>query len=345
MNKFFTIISLLFIVTYADCKKISFSDILTSFSQISQVEGAGDLVEATHREFEASVQKLEEYDGIVNNACSNLVTRSEGNKARLEGDIAKTQLTIDLMNARNAEIEQELVESASHQEEYAASKVQLENDLKEAAQDLENKALAIVERARVLRRLSDVLDDNLVGSQRSGTVSNFNVDKSLSGYSFVEVHNQLKELKSNDAMVKSMISTLILITQDEGLFANQETVGKIKNLLNSILVRDQENGEALRQAFAERTVSINESISSLVDNMNKETESDAERRAVLAENAVLTKFAESELADMRNHLNRNDARSQSNQQVCEKLRQGSNNARRRNEDGNTKFDELRSLIA
>jgi chromosome segregation ATPase len=346
MNKIFTIISLLFIVIYADCKRVSFSDIVRSFSQISQVEGAQQLYEATHSEFEASIKKLQEYDEIVKSTCDKLVANSQENQARLEGDIAGAQESITNLNAKNVEIQEKLEESAKNKEEYTASKEKLESDLNDAAQELQAKALAIVERDRVLRRLSDLLQDNFVGNQKTASLSNFNLDKSLSGYSFVEVHNQMKELKSHDPIVKSMISTLILITQDgKGVFANQESVGKITSLIDSIRSKDQQSEQELKDAFDKKSANIKESISSLDDNLFKLVEADSENRATLNQIANLLKSATNELADMRNHLNKNDARRESNIKMCDKFRQQSSNERKLSDEGNNKFEELRNLIA
>ena len=74
MNKFFTVISLLLIVAYANCtKKVSYSQIVSSLSQISQVEGAASLVDSVTASMNKGLKDLALFRTALQNECGALV--------------------------------------------------------------------------------------------------------------------------------------------------------------------------------------------------------------------------------------------------------------------------------
>ena len=203
----------------------------------------------------------------------------------------------------------------------------------------------MIERARVLRRLSNLVQDELVGSQRNSTVGQYHLDTKLSGYTFLEVHNQLKELKSHDPIVKSMITTLILITQDKkNIFANHENVGKIQAMIENIIKKDAVAGEKLRQEVAEKKEEILKSLRSLADDMFKVMESLAEKRATIVQNNNIIKFNAAEQKGMLEHLNRINLRKNNNIAMCEKFNKNFKNQAGNVRDEISRFTDFKKLI-
>merc|ERR1712100_671832 len=159
---------------------------------------------------------------------------------------------------------------------------------------LQDQTTDFVQRQRVLKRLMNLINDELRGNQRESTVGNFEVDKKLSGFSFVEVHNQLKELESHDPIVRSMITTLVLITQDQkNIFANQAQVGKIAAMIEEIVKKDAAAGLRLRQQTADKANEINKTLGELADAMDKQMNVLAEKRSLVVQNHQSIAFVKS----------------------------------------------------
>merc|ERR1711934_210009 len=166
---------------------------------------------------------------------------------------------------------------------------------------LQDQSTDFVQRQRVLKRLMNLINDELKGNQRESTVGNFEVDKSHSGFSFLEVHNQLKELNSSDPLVNSMITTLIMITKDKkDVFANQEGVKKIRQMIFQIMKKD-------RIKMQRRRFEANMNII-------------AEGRAQIAANDRARAYIQSQLRDMSKHESLMVRKTSSNMQLCGKLK-------------------------
>merc|ERR1712222_167002 len=181
-------------------------------------------------------------------------------------------------------------------------------------------ATDFVERQRVLKRLMNLINDELKGNQRESTVGNFEVDKSLSGFSFLEVHNQLKEINSSDPLVNSMITTLIMITKDKkDVFANQEGVKKIRQMIFQIMKKDRIKMQRRRfEANMERR-QLNIKVNRLVRNSEKNMNIIAEGRAQILANERGVAYIQSQLIDMKKHLDFMKRKTASNMQICNKL--------------------------
>merc|ERR1712100_171410 len=185
---------------------------------------------------------------------------------------------------------------------------------------LQDQSTDFVQRQRVLKRLMNLINDELRGNQRESTVGNFEVDKSLSGFSFVEVHNQLKELDSKDPLLNSMITTLIMITKDKkDVFANQEGVKKIRQMIFQILKKDRIKMQRRRfQANMERR-QLNNKINNFVRNAEKNMNIIAEGGATIRANEQRIAYIQSNLKDIAKHETLMKQKTGSNMQLCNKL--------------------------
>lgn len=347
MNKFFTVISLLFIVTYASCtQKVSYSDIVSSFAELTHVEGAEHVYNGIKTEFENSVHQLEAYDNALQNECSNIVSRSNAHHNHIEENIANANKSVQEMKENILQLNLQMTQNENDRKHQMELRHNLQQELKEGAENVQQVAMDMVERNRILKRLQDLVQDELHGAQRHSTVGNFHVDKKLSGYSFVEVHNQLKELESKDPIVKSMISTLVLITQDQNdVFANQETVGKILHMIDNLIKQGQKHMAQVQHAFEEKSAHIHKSLHHSANAMLQAGENYASHRASVQMNTQQIKFVNQDVAGMQDHARRCDARRVSNIDMCKKLQRQSANVRKGLADAANRFEHLRKLIA
>merc|ERR1712166_273258 len=281
MNKIFTVISLLFIVAYANCtQKASYSEIVSSLAQVSHIEGADAIVAAVATSWEESLKKLTLFNIALNNQCTGILQRAIKKEDNIKAAIKANTDTITDLIGENKEIASHIAEAVEAQAGNKKNAEALKEEIVDDAGKLQDKLLAIVERARVLKRLSNLVQDELTGAQKESTVGDFKVDKKLSGYSFLEVHNQLKELNSHDPIVKSMITTLVLITQDQkDLFANQKQFGKIQAMIEQIIKKDAAAGLEIRAAAAKKAGEIHASLSELADDMMKVMNTIAEKKS------------------------------------------------------------------
>lgn len=347
MNKFFTIISMLLFVAFANStKKVSYLDIVSSLAQVTHVEGAGELAHQMVQSYAESLQKLQAYNAALDHQCNNILKRANEKHQNFQTAINNTNASIENMQNDNKETAAQIVQLQKDQHENEENAQKLKREIIEDAQTLQEKTLAIVERARVLRRLANLVEDELVGDQRNSTVGQYNVDKSLSGYSFVEVHSQLKELQStHDPIVKSMITTLILITQDQkNIFANQETVGKIHNMIEEIIKRDASNGEQLRQQANEKRSAISKHLTELAETSAKNNNLIAEKRADIVQNNNAINFSKNAQNGMHRHMNQAAQRLKSNQEMCQKVRNLSQVEKHAANQGKQRFENLAKMV-
>merc|ERR1712032_1150076 len=194
-------------------------------------------------------------------------------------------------------------------------------EMQENLGKLQDQIAAFVERQRVLRRLMNLINDELRGNQRDSTVGNFEVDKSLSGFSFLEVHNQLKGLNSGDPLVNSMITTLIMITKDKkDVFADQEGVKKIRQMIYQIMRNDRRKMQRRRfQANMERR-QLNNKVSNFVRISERNMNIIAEARATMASNERAQVFIQISIKDLSKHAMLLGRKIQSNMRYCGNLK-------------------------
>lgn len=345
MNKLLTIFSVLLIVAYAHAtKKVSYSEIVSSLAQVSHVEGADTIVETVAASYAESLKKLQVFNTALNNQCTGIAARASKKYENFQASIKSTISSINEIEGNSKELANEISQVQQDQVENQQNQEKLREQIKEGREKLQDQSIAIIERSRVLRRLSNLVQDELTGNQRVGTVDQFKVDNSRSGYSFVEVHNQLKELESRDAVTKSMISTLILITQDRN-FANQENVGKIQALINQIIQKDAQRAEELRKNAADEAAIIQKSLSESSEAMMKNVSLIAEKRAQIAANLNVVRFSRAEQKDMEKHMARATVRKSSNLAACKKVQDMSKLQAGDFNNGRERFENLKKVLS
>merc|ERR1711957_649293 len=347
MNKIFTVISLLFIVAYANCtQKVSYSEIVSSLAQVSHIEGADAIVAAVATSWEESLKKLTLFNIALNNQCTGILQRAIKKEDNIKAAIKANTDTIAYLIGENKEIASHIAEAVEAQAGNKKNAEALKEEIVDDAGKLQDKLLAIVERARVLKRLSNLVQDELTGAQKESTVGDFKVDKKLSGFSFLEVHNQLKELNSHDPIVKSMITTLVLITQDQkDLFANQAQVGKIQAMINGIIKKDAAHGAQIREIASAKAIEINKSLSELADDMFKNMNSIAENKATVAQHVQIIAFLGSEKNGMDAQMKRASVRKVSNVAMCKKVQDLNKVQQGDFKSGVQRFADLKKLVA
>jgi hypothetical protein len=347
MNKILTVISLLFIVAHANCtKKVSYSEIVSSLAQVQHVEGVDGLFATTESSWDESLSKLNAFKIAITNQCKGITARGEAKATNSADNIKSTVQIITDLGADNVKLSEEIKEAVAAQSGNQENAANLKEELVNDAGVLQDKTMAIVERARVLRRLSNLVQDELVGAQRDSTVGDFKVDKKASGFSFVEVHNQLKELNSHDPIVKSMITTLVLITQDKkNLFANQEQVGKIAAMIDEIIKKDAAAGLKLRTDAAEKATEIHKSLSELSEDMMVQMNVIAEKRATIVQHNNIISFSKAEKISMEAAAARASKRHSNNMAMCTKVQAHNKLVRGDFASGASRFEELKKLVA
>lgn len=347
MNKLITLFSLLLFVAYVNTtSKITYSEIVSSLSEVAHVEGAEQLINTVANNWKENVQKLEGYNTAIANQCNGILKRGNQRLENFQTNQNNINNSITELENDNKKFAGE-VQNLNNVREENNQKIQaMRNDIRESRQDVQVQVLAIVERERVLRRLDNLIEDELVGKQRNTNLGNINVDKTLSGFSFVETRSQLKDLKSNDPIVKSMISTLILITQDEkNLFSNQENVEKIRAMIEEIIKKDQNNIQNIRQEVTDKIAKLEQGIHDLSDTMIKDVETLAEKRATIARNLQTIKFSRTTLKSLENQISRAQVRKNSNLAICKQVQDRIKIQRQDFNSANSRFEELREMLA
>jgi chromosome segregation ATPase len=319
MNKLSTIISLLFIVAFVN-SKVSYSDIVSSLAEISSVNGGVEHVEQTLSSFKESTKLFGAFDERLSSECKHIQERSDRRNQEISNILAGLNKQVTDMQNDNKSAAEDIVNLEKTLESNNSGIENLNNQKEEDRSSVEAKTLNLVQRRRILQRLSNLVRDELTGEQRSATVGNFNVDKKLSGYSFVEVHNQLKELKSTDAMTKSMITTLIMITQNKNVFANHESVAKIDNLINQIIEKDAKTVVQLREESEKKQESLNNQINNFRQENDKIFDSLSNKRNTLVANARLNTTIQAEIVSVTMHQQRANKRSKNNADMCNNLK-------------------------
>jgi len=346
MNKIFTVISLLLFVAFANStKQVTYSEIVSSLAQVSHVEGADAIMDGVKANWSENLKNLNAYNSALATQCDNIVSRANERAKTFTANMAGFKNTVEELQGNLKSLQQSVQDGRNTLKESATRIQGLRSSIEDNAREVEEHVMGIVERDRVLRRLENILEDELTGSQRHATVGNYNVNNTVSGITFLEVHNQLKELDSKDPVVKSMISTLILITQDtKNLFSNQANVGKIRNMIAGIIRRGEQSVQRQRQESEMQINQIRQQIQEqselaqrAVDNVNQKEGRIQQSRAVI-------RFTETARRGMEAHAKRAATRRENNIAMCNKVRK-LNVAQQENiQAGLNRFASLRQLL-
>jgi hypothetical protein len=347
MNKVLSILSVLLIVTFANAtKKVSYSEILSSLAEVSPpAPSAAALMDSMNRAYAASLEKFNGFTNELKRQCNGLRDAFQKNSAAFAVSQKANNDFIGKLNKSNVllissiAIGEDFVKKTTKEVESIV--VELEDDKKA----LEQRELTSIERQRVLKRLVNLVQDELTGGQRNSTVNTYNVDNNFSKFSFVEIHNQLKELQSDDAIVKSMITTLIMLTSERGIFANQKQVGKIITLIEDIIRKDALNlKEYMITAGAKRA-----KLRELKKGLNEQIETSSLKNRQNLHQISLNKDRIQHLQTTSNEEEKSFQRSQTrnnrNMQACaeaEKMARGQHGSIKASQE---RFSDLRSLLA
>jgi hypothetical protein len=347
MNKFITILSVLLFVTYANAtEKVSYSEIVNSLAEITKVQGAPDLVKSISSAFNQSYKQLEGFNSEVRRQCSAI---NENGKRKTESTqrlIASVTKNIASLTKHNASLAARIILSKNSRKANKARREVVVKSMQTERVVKEQRSLNLVQRKRILRRLRNLIRDELNGKQRSGTVNSFKVNNSASKFSFVELHNELEELEAHDAVTKSMITTLILITRNpNGNFANQQNVGKVLNLINQIMLKDQLNYNLFVKSSNQRRALLKLQRNALTLAIDGAKQRNSQRRITIHHNKLRIASNQTELVNLQKAIKRNQTRQSSNTAACKKHEQVSDMQKKHFTNGQRRFDELLRLLA
>merc|ERR1712032_734544 len=257
----------------------------------THVPNGPETVDLIEHNFQETVKLGHKYDQALKSQCNNIIKRFQTGANNALEETKKLHNGSEQMHFETNAIKQKIQSVAADQKEDQEKLENVKAEIQENLGKLQDQSTDFVERQRVLKRLMNLINDELKGNQRESTVGNFEVDKSHSGFSFLEVHNQLKELDSKDPLVNSMITTLIMITKDKkDVFANQEGVKKIRQMIYQIMRNDRRKMQRRRfQANMERR-QLNNKVSNFVRISERNMNIIAEARATMASNEQRTAF-------------------------------------------------------
>jgi hypothetical protein len=310
------------------------------------VQNGAEIVDSIESSFRDSVEKYVAYDNELTGQCNRISERSEKRNADFKNNEADLNKSVLDMNAENKVLAESNESANKNIREYLTKVDSLKQQGVEDRNNVQEQTVKNVESQRVLKRLSNLVQDELTGNQRTATIGQYNTDKSLSGYSFLEVHNQLKGLNAQNAIVKSMISTLIMITQDQkNLFANQESVKKIQHVIDQLLRHFREQAVSLREESQKRQEEFRSAAENLATSVAKFRDTIANNNAQIAANTRQVQSMKAEIASMQIHIANANKRSKSNFSLCNNLKKMIGIHKRVMEEGNKRMNELRQQLA
>lgn len=317
MNKFITILSVLLFVTYANTtSKVSYSEIVNSLAEITRVQAGSELVKNIGADFKVSADKLIGFGKQLAKQCHAIINANEQKQKQ-------TQAVIESVKKNTASLEKENVAAtaaiAQGQKDIASQKAQAKahkNNVAKEFQALNKRSLNLVQRARILKRLVNLIQDEMAGGQRTEKVSSFKVDNKLSKFTFAELHNEMKELDHPDAFIQSMMTTLIMITSKRTHFVNQKNVQRILGLIKNIMQKDRSSFESYKKSLDARVAAMKKARKGLEASIGAIYESIFERRAAIASNVMRIKQNKADVDNMEKILKRAGSRKEFNQNAC-----------------------------
>jgi len=279
MRTYSTIISMLVLLACANATKtVSYSDIVYSLMELNDDDQSLENLSNIHVSLAESKEKLIAFDDDLRFKC-NLAEKTGSEKLQSYGN--------QLIALEQSKTENSASQTAVREQQEEASKIITTNQenidnlnvkISSEKATLANNERSRAERVLIYKRLQNFVQDELASQadQRKTDMTSINVDKSFSGQtSFVQLQHIRSDLtsiaaKASNPMTKSMITTLLLITQsnNKNLFADQGLVTKVQGLLNSLVQKELE-------AFQEEEAAANNNISSfksMISNLSEEAD-------------------------------------------------------------------------
>lgn len=330
MRTYSTIISLIFIVACANAtKSVSYSDIVYSLMEVNQDTNTNKSLENFNKidlSFKESKDKLEAWDVSLKKRCSD---------AQLMGvDKLQSQGThlISLEKSKRENLEKQAAVRQAHEKTKALVTANMdeikflnEKIIVEKATFLENEKKR-AERYMIYRRLISFVEDELTGNQRKTNMNDFNVDKNFSGKTafvqFERIRSDLATIsaKTADPMAKSMITTLLMLTQDsnKNLFVDPELVTKVKSLITLLMGKEYNSYLAEKEAFEKNTEGCNAIINGKTDEVDREKEQELMDVAEIAALEQAVRNIESEIKSVARAQEKQRKKNAIQGQMCQK---------------------------
>jgi len=254
-----TIISLLLLVACANAtKSVSYSDIVYSLMELNDDNKSLESFTKINLSLTESKEKLNTFDAKLKERCV-MAQQSGSEKLQNQGrqiislEESKIETSVKQAEIRFAQEAAKTIVASSIEE------IKKFNELmnSEKASYLTNEKKR-AERYMIFKRLISFVEDELESNeaQRKTKMDTINVDKSFTGKTaFVQMERIRSDLtnisaKTADPITKSIITTLLMITQSSNkyLFVNPELVAKIKNLIAQLMDKEQESDQAESKA-------------------------------------------------------------------------------------------------
>lgn len=331
MRTYSTIISLIFLVAFANAtKSISYSDIVYSLMELNDnntVKGLENL-NKINVSFAESKEKLVALDARLKDRCA-AAQQMGAHKLQSQGN----QL-IALQKSKNDFLEKQTAvrkEQENAKQFVAAAQKEIEG-LRETIASEKAAFLASekrrAERYSIYHRLVSFAEDELTSNapQRTTEMGAINVDKSFSGKtSFVQFERIRSDLanisaKSSDPMAKSMITTLLMITQssDKKLFANSELVQRVKSLIETLMSKEWDTNEAERQALVKNTDAYNAMINAKSEEADGQKDQELMHVAELASLELSVRNSENEIKAYTKAQEKQRKKNSVQDEMCQK---------------------------
>ena len=219
---------------------------------------------------------------------------------------------------------------------------------KQRLRDLE---VSVTERVAVLIRLRNILADELTGSQRTSTVGTFNVNKAASGYKFVELESIKESLNSlkadSDILTKSMITTLIMISEKKGgnLFANPKTVAKIFAMVEKIMTVTKNSLNAAKNTHRSNVLNLQKIIAMAKRQVENVDEKTMRLSAQKSANVANVNYLNAGVVSIKKSAAKNVRKNRIYTQICNKQSALVNRHKKTLNDIMSKFDGLRADLS
>jgi len=322
INIFALIMILAFVKTTK--KMASYSDIVQSFSEISepQDEGLAKLNQITDS-FSESFNQLKNMESLVSSNCQRLQNEGETRVNAIKKSIEKLQEEVKILNTENTETQSNIEKNIKNQKEEVIKIQNAREDIIKAKDEVSKKEMELYETINVLHRLKNIAEDELSGTYKMETqMKNFTIVNNH-GVSFIQRANLKEELKSvmrkTETEGKALISTLILMaSNDDGHYSDPKTVQKILDVLDKIIKQNEEKKNNLQVQYLENTKefrAIIDNSENLIQNLN---ESAIKDQFNVSNNNKTVNMYNRDIQFYQNHLQRRIATNKFRTEICSK---------------------------
>lgn len=332
MRTYSTIISLILLVAFANAtKSVSYSDIVYSLMELNDSTDTTQSLENLRKinvSFTESKEKLTEFDNKLRLRCKAAQTMG-ANKLQTRGnqlialEQAKSENLAKQDSIRKAQEAAKNIVVANQEEIRTLNK-----QIAEERAALRQSEKARAERYMIYRRLLNFVEDELASSaaQRKTEMGAINVDKSFSGKTaFVQLQRIRSDLtdisaKTADPMAKSMITTLLMITQDsnKSLFVDQDLVSKVRSLISTLMDKEASSYAAEKEATDGKITLFESMIETKATEADRKKEEELMNVAELASLEQAVKAIDYEIKSNNKAQEKQRKKNAVQDQICER---------------------------